>query len=110
MKFRGVGAVDEGLKLLFVEAVRRAAQPLGDRRDVLDAAASPRGYRMLARIPRLPMPIVDSTVEHFGSLQKMLSATAEDFQVIDGIGAIRARSLREGLSRLAETALIDRFV
>ena len=78
--------------------------------DVLDAAASPGGYRMLARIPRLPMPIVDSTVEHFGSLQKMLSATAEDFQVIDGIGAIRARSLREGLSRLAETALIDRFV
>lgn len=78
--------------------------------DVLDAAASPRGYRMLSRIPRIPLAMVESTVAHFGGLQKLLAASVEDFQVVDGIGAIRARSLREGLSRLAETSLIDRFV
>jgi diadenylate cyclase len=82
----------------------------GTAGDALDAAVSPRGYRMLARIPRLPLAIVESTVGYFGSLQKMLSATVEDFQLVDGIGAVRARSLREGLSRLAETSLIDRFV
>lgn len=78
--------------------------------DVLDAAASPRGFRMLTRLPRLPMPIVEAVVAHFGTLQKLLAATVEDFQVVDGVGAVRARSLREGLSRLAETSLIDRFV
>lgn len=82
----------------------------GTAGDALDAAISPRGYRMLARIPRLPLPIVESTVTHFASLQRMLSATVEDFQLVDGIGTVRARSLREGLSRLAETSLIDRFV
>ncbi|GMA30324.1 DNA integrity scanning diadenylate cyclase DisA [Litorihabitans aurantiacus] len=78
--------------------------------DALDAAVSPRGYRMVAQVPRLPLPIVESAVAHFGSLQRMLAATVEDFQLVDGIGAVRARSLREGLSRLAETSLIDRFV
>lgn len=78
--------------------------------DVLDAAVSPRGYRMLSRVPRLPAAMVEQVASHFGNLQKLLAASIDDFQVIDGIGAIRARSLREGLSRLAETSLIDRFV
>lgn len=77
--------------------------------DVLDAAASPRGFRMLSRVPRLPQQIADAIVAHFGGLQKLLAASVEDFQVVDGIGTVRARSLREGLSRLAETSLIDRF-
>lgn len=78
--------------------------------DVLDAATSPRGYRMLSRIPRISRTMVDGIVAHLGSLQKMLAASVEDLQVVDGIGAVRARSVREGLSRLAETSLIDRFI
>ncbi len=77
---------------------------------MLDAATSPRGYRMLSRIPRISRTMVDGIVAHLGSLQKMLAASVEDLQVVDGIGAVRARSVREGLSRLAETSLIDRFI
>lgn len=77
--------------------------------DVLDAAASPRGFRMLSRVPRLPTPLAESLVAHFGSLQKLLAASVEDFQVVEGVGSLRARSLRESLSRLAEASLIDRF-
>ncbi|MFT4009860.1 MAG: DNA integrity scanning diadenylate cyclase DisA [Nocardioidaceae bacterium] len=76
----------------------------------LDSATSPRGYRLLAKVPRLPTTVVDRLVEHFGSLQKLLSASIDDLQAVDGVGELRARSVREGLSRLAESSILERFV
>jgi diadenylate cyclase len=74
-----------------------------------DGAVSPRGYRLLARVPRIPATILDRVVEHFGGLQKLLAASVEDLQVVDGVGENRARAVREGISRLAEVSIIDRF-
>ncbi|MBV9486499.1 MAG: DNA integrity scanning protein DisA [Frankiaceae bacterium] len=78
--------------------------------DVLDAAVSPRGYRLLARVPRLPSTVVDRLVDHFGGLQKLLAATIDDLQLVEGVGDTRARSVREGLSRLAESSILERYV
>lgn len=78
--------------------------------DGQDLAVSPRGYRLLARVPRLPRPLVDRLALHFGSLQKLLAAGVEDLQVVDGIGETRARAVREGLSRLAESSILERYV
>lgn len=75
----------------------------------LDSAASPRGHRLLARVPRMPGTILDRVVEHFGGLQKLLAASAEDLQVVDGIGESRARAVREAISRLAEVSVLDRY-
>jgi diadenylate cyclase len=87
------------------------AQALGlvNTPEGLDSAASPRGHRLLARVPRLPGAILDRVVEHFGGLQKLLAASAEDLQVVDGIGETRARAVREAISRLAEVSIIDRY-
>jgi diadenylate cyclase len=74
-----------------------------------ESAISPRGYRLLARVPRIPPTILDRVVEHFGGLQKLLAASVEDLQVVDGVGEARARTVREGISRLAEVSIIDRF-
>ena len=76
----------------------------------LDVAVSPRGYRLLARVPRLPGAVIDRLVEHFGGLQKLLAASVDDLQTVDGIGESRARSVREGLSRLAESSILERYV
>ncbi|MFT3873951.1 MAG: DNA integrity scanning diadenylate cyclase DisA [Nocardioides sp.] len=76
----------------------------------LDAAVAPRGYRLLAKVPRLPPTVVDRLVEHFGTLQKLLSAGIDDLQAVDGVGELRARSVREGLSRLAESSILERYV
>ncbi len=62
------------------------------------------------RCPRLPGAVVDRLVEHFGSLQKLLSASIDDLQAVDGVGELRARSVREGLSRLAESSILERYV
>jgi diadenylate cyclase len=77
--------------------------------DALDGAASPRGYRLLARVPRLPGSILDHVVEHFDGLQKLLAATVEDLQGVDGVGESRARGVREAISRLADASIIDRY-
>ncbi|WP_189041689.1 DNA integrity scanning diadenylate cyclase DisA [Micromonospora sonchi] len=78
--------------------------------DALDAAVSPRGFRLLAKVPRLPVAVVDRLVMHFGSLQRLLGATVEDLQTVEGVGDARARGVREGLSRLAEASILERYV
>jgi diadenylate cyclase len=77
--------------------------------EVLDRQISPRGYRMLAKIPRLPRIIVDRLVDHFATLQKLLAAGVDDLQAVDGVGETRARAVREGLSRLAESSILERY-
>lgn len=78
--------------------------------EALDAAVGPRGYRLLSKVPRLPGPVVDRLVGHFGGLQKLLAATIDDLMAVDGVGEQRARSVREGLSRLAESSILERYV
>ncbi len=82
---------------------------LGDA-EHLDGAVTPRGYRLLAKVPRLPVSVVDRLVEHFGGLQQLLSAGIDNLQAVDGVGELRARSVREGLSRLAESSILERYV
>jgi len=78
--------------------------------EVLDTLVSPHGYRLLARVPRLPKVTVASLVEHFGGLQKLLAAGVEELHQADGVEAADARNVREGLSRLAEASLLDRYM
>ena len=98
----------DSLELLDLSAVARALGLSGG--EGVDSVVSPRGYRLLARVPRLPGAVVDRLVEHFGSLQKLLAASIDDLQTVDGVGESRARSVREGLSRLAESSILERYV
>src|SRR6476619_2307491 len=76
--------------------------------DALDSAIRPYGYRLLSKVPRLPGAIVDRLVGHFGRLQKLLAAHLEE--LLDDEGEGRARAVREGLSRLAESSILERYV
>ena len=75
----------------------------------LDAAVSPRGYRMLSKIPRLPDNVIQNIISQFGNLQKITRATIDDLDDVEGVGATRARAIKDGLSRLAESAILDRY-
>jgi diadenylate cyclase len=97
------------VELLELPAVARALGYSGSP-ETLDSAVSPRGYRLLAKVPRLPGAIIERLVEHFGGLQKLLAASVDDLQTVDGVGEARARSVREGLSRLAESSILERYV
>lgn len=104
-----LGALDS-TALIDLTSIARALGVGGQDGEALDQAVGPRGYRLLSKVPRLPWLAVSRLVEHFGSLQRLLAAGSEDLQAVDDIGPGRARAVREGLSRLAESSILERFV
>ncbi len=96
---------DELLDLKTVAAVLHLPQGASD----LDLSLQPRGYRLLSRIPRIPEPIVDHIVDHFGTLSKIMRATIDDLDDVEGVGDTRAKAVKEGLSKLAESSILDRY-
>ena len=58
----------------------------------------------------LPGAIIERLVDNFGSLQALLGAEFDDLLQVDGVGESRARAVREGLSRLAESSILERYV
>jgi len=71
----------------------------------LEFPLQPRGFRLLAGIPSIPNAISERLVERFGSLQALMAASLEDLRAVDGVGEARARTVREQLSRMAESSL-----
>ncbi|MBC8014217.1 MAG: DNA integrity scanning protein DisA [Sporomusaceae bacterium] len=80
----------------------------GTEPNVLEIPVVPRGYRVLRRIPRLPMSVVDNLVNHFKTLHPIYNATAADLAHVDGISEVRAKIIKNGLKRVREQALFDR--
>jgi diadenylate cyclase len=78
--------------------------------NVLDHAMQPCGYRVLSRIPRLPEAVVRKVVAEFGTLDAIVRASQRDLEAVEGVGAVRAREIREGLRRLQEHNLVDRYL
>jgi len=96
---------DELLDLKEVAAVLHLPQGTG-----LDWSLQPHGYRLLHKIPRLPEVVADRVVARFHNLQKIMRASMKDLDDVEGVGETRARAIKEGLSRLAETSILDRYV
>ena len=90
----------------------RLAELLGYDRKVntLDYPVSPRGHRILGRIPRLPKLVVQNIVREFRGLDEILAATDPELESVEGVGEIRAKDIREGLRRLQEINLVDRYL
>jgi len=76
----------------------------------IDHTVAPRGYRVLQHIPRLPEQIVRQVVADFDSLDAVIRASQRDLEAVEGVGAVRAREIREGLRRLQEHNLVDRYL
>src|SRR5687767_12610939 len=90
----------------------RLAELLGyDRKlNTLDHPVSPRGYRILGAVPRIPKLVIQGIVREFGGLEEMLAATDPELEAVDGVGDMRAKDIREGLRRLQEINLVDRYL
>ncbi len=76
----------------------------------IDSALQPRGFRLLHKIPRLPEIVSDHVVARFSNLQKIMRAGLADLTEVEGVGDARARAIKDGLSRLAETSILERYV
>jgi diadenylate cyclase len=90
----------------------RLAEMLGyDRKmNTLDFPVAPRGYRVLGRIPRLPRLVAQKIIQEFGGLEEVLAASNAELEAVDGVGETRAKDIREGVRRLQEVDLVDRYL
>ena len=104
---RGLGQIDTD-DLLDLKSVAETLH-LPDGVEDLDGALQPKGYRLLAKIPRLPESIIEHIVDHFGDLSRIMRATIRDLDEVEGVGETRAKAIKEGLSRLAESSILDRY-
>ncbi|MBV8297018.1 MAG: DNA integrity scanning protein DisA [Acidimicrobiia bacterium] len=98
-------STEDLLDLKSVMSVLRLPAEAGE----LDMSLQPRGYRLLSKIPRLPDAVIERIVQRFGNLQKIMRATIDDLDDVEGVGGTRARAIKDGLSRLAETSILDRY-
>src|SRR5215217_6819764 len=114
LEFEGGVALDGIVRLPHQDLLDfgRLAEISGYDRKVntLDFPVSPRGYRILGRIPRLPKLVVQNIVREFRGLDEILAATDSELESVDGVGEIRAKDIREGLRRLQEINLVDRYL
>ena len=90
----------------------RLSELLGYDRKVgtLDHPVSPRGYRIIGRIPRVPKLAIQAIVREFGTLDEILASSDEDLEAVAGVGDTRAKDIREGLRGLQEINLVDRYL
>ena len=66
-----------------------------------------RGYRILNKIPRMPTNIVENLVVSFKSFQHILAADIESLDDVDGIGEVRARTIKQSLRRMQEQFMFE---
>jgi diadenylate cyclase len=68
----------------------------------LDGGVSPRGYRILNKVPRLPGTVVRNMVNRFNGFQGILGASLETLDDVEGIGEVRAKAIRDGIKKIHE--------
>ncbi len=74
-----------------------------------DSGIEPRGYRLLYRLPRFSDAIIERIVGRFANLQEIMRASLGDLEKVEGVGKARANQVKDGLSRLAEAGIFERY-
>lgn len=80
-----------------------------DGSNILDLNVSPRGYRILNKIPKMPPAIIENLVDAYSSLQGICRASIDELDDVEGIGEARAKAINQALRRLQEQYLLKGF-
>jgi diadenylate cyclase len=54
--------------------------------------------------------VIQAIVRDFGGLDEILAASDSELEAVEGVGDMRAKDIREGLRRLQEINLVDRYL
>lgn len=69
-----------------------------------------KGYRILSKVPRMPSTIVENLVDSYKSFQHILAADIESLDEVDGIGEVRARTIKQALRRMQEQFVFENLI
>lgn len=91
--------------------IRLAAATLfpNDDNEDLGREVSPKGLRLLHRVSRLPQGTASAVADHFGGLAKLQRATIDDLLSIECMDEPTARAIRETLTRVTESTILDQY-
>lgn len=102
--YKGIQKLSQ-TELLDLEAISKllgySGEPLGE------TLISPKGYRVLSKVPRIPSNVIENLIKHFKDLTSVMDAEIEDLDKVEGIGEARARAIRTGLKRMNEQVYLN---
>ena len=75
-----------------------------------ELAVYPKGYRILSKVPRMPSTIVENLVNSFKSFQHILVAEISDLDNVEGIGEVRAKTIKQTLKKMQEQFAFDNIL
>jgi diadenylate cyclase len=75
-----------------------------------ELAVYPKGYRVLNKIPRMPINIINNLVSSFKTFQHILLANIEELDTVEGIGEVRAKAIKQSLKRMQEQFVFDNLM
>jgi diadenylate cyclase len=64
---------------------------------------------LLSRLPRFSDAIIERIVERFANLQHVMRASLTELEQVEGVGQARAHTVKNGLTRLAEASIFERY-
>ena len=77
---------------------------------LVDTLISPRGYRILSKVPRIPGAVIENLVKHFSEFRAVIEADYDELDKVEGIGEARAKAIRNGLRRIKEQVALDKQI
>lgn len=77
---------------------------------LIDTLISPRGYRILNKVPRIPSSVIENLVKEFKELKAVMEASYEQLDKVEGIGEARAKAIKNGLRRIKEQISLDKQI
>jgi len=102
------GEINHELELVLADYPRIANNWAGHGLDG-DSPATPRGLRMLTRVPRITPALASAIVDRFGDLATLRKASVADIADIDGVDEALAAGIIETLDRITEASILDQF-
>jgi diadenylate cyclase len=102
------GEIDHELELVLADYPRIANNWAGHGLNG-DSPASPRGLRMLTRVPRITPQLANAIVDHFGDLAKLRRATTAEISQVEGIDGSLAAAVKDTLDRVTESSILDQY-
>lgn len=95
-------------ELLDLDSISRALGYSGT--SLMDTLISPKGYRILSKVPRIPASVIDNLIKEFKELSNVIDAEIIDLDNVEGIGDARATAIKDGLKRIKEHVLLKKEI
>ena len=93
-------------ELLDLEVIAKEIGYSGE--PLIDTLISPKGHRILSKVPRIPASVIENLINHFDDFNSIIKADIDELDKVEGIGEARATAIRNGLKRINEQVSLNK--